>query len=77
MAVTTLHRQSSDAFLELDRSMKLENRATQLASLLRHLYGDSSDSFNALRETDRDNILWLAGDLASEIDELVSGVRNE
>ena len=76
MAITTLHRQSSDDFSDLDRSLKLENRATQLASLLRHLYGGSADSFNALRETDRDNILWLAGDIASEIDELVSGVRN-
>lgn len=69
MAVTTLHRQSKDAFL---RSMKLENRTAQLSSLLFHLYGVGGKSFNTLSEKDRDNILWLASDLAAEINDLVN-----
>ena len=69
MAVTTLHRQLTDT--PFVPSIELESRAAQLSSLLLLLYGNGSEAFNALHQSDRDNILWLASDLASEINDLV------
>jgi len=57
-----------------------ENCAAQLSSLLVLLYGNGCKTFNSLFERDRDNILWLASDLATRIDRGLngkSGGRNE
>ena len=60
-------RINSDAILEL------ENKSSQLASLLLLVHGVGFDSFNSLAGADRDNVLWLASDLAHKIKELVNG----
>lgn len=51
----------------------LENKSSQLTSLLRLIYGNGFNTFNALADKDKDNILWLASDLAEKINELVQG----
>ncbi|CAM3909443.1 hypothetical protein BOTU111921_00100 [Bordetella tumbae] len=53
--------------------LETENNAAQLSSLLMLLHGNGQESFNALSERDRDNILWLASDLACKIDVAVNG----
>ncbi|OZI43187.1 hypothetical protein [Bordetella genomosp. 4] len=53
--------------------LETENHAAQLSSLLMLLHGNGQESFNALSERDRDNILWLASDLACKIDVAVNG----
>lgn len=53
--------------------LALEDKSTQLASLLRLIYGNGFNSFNALLDSDKDNILWIASDLAEKINELVQG----
>ena len=54
-------------------SVELEGRAAQLASLTLLLYGNGREAFNNLFEQDRDNILWLVADLATEVRDAVSG----
>lgn len=51
----------------------LEDRCAQLASLTLMLYGRGREAFNDLFEHDRDNILWLVNDLASEVRDMVGG----
>lgn len=51
----------------------LEDRCAQLASLTLMLYGRGREAFNDLFEHDRDNILWLVNDLASEVRDMVDG----
>ena len=69
MANATLHRQLTD--VSFIPSIELESRSAQLSSLLVLLYGNGSESFNALHQSDRDNILWLASDLACEINDMI------
>lgn len=57
----------------LPPSVELEGRAAQLASLTLLLYGNGREAFNNLFEQDRDNILWLVADLATEVRDAVSG----
>lgn len=56
-------------------SCELENHAAQLASLLTLLHGVGHESFEALYPRDRDNILWIASDLADAINDEINGTR--
>lgn len=56
-------------------SMETEDHAAQLASLLALIYGNGFDNFESMGRRDRDNILWLASDLASAIDRDINGRR--
>lgn len=44
----------------------LENKLTQLQSLLSCCYGDWSEWFDAIGVAHRDNIMWIAADLAND-----------
>ncbi len=52
--------------LVLDASDILENKLTQLQSLLSCCYGDCSEWFEGIGEQHRDRIMWIAADLATE-----------
>lgn len=54
-------------------SPELQNRVAQLSSLLETLYGDGFEHFESLCARDRENILWLASDLANAIDAEING----
>ena len=58
---------------KLPSSLDLERRIAQLASLTLMLYGHGREAFNDLFEHDRDNILWLVNDLATEVRDMVNG----
>lgn len=45
----------------------LENKLSQMQSLLSCCYGDRSGWFEAIGERHRDNLMWLASDLADDI----------
>jgi hypothetical protein len=49
-----------------DASDILENKLTQLQSLLSCCYGDWSEWFDAIGDKHRDNIMWIAADLADD-----------
>jgi hypothetical protein len=53
--------------------LALEDRCAQLSALLQLIHGQGCDAFNGLSEIQRDNILWLASDLADEIRVMVNG----
>lgn len=57
-----------------DASDILENKLTQLQSLLSCCYGDWSEWFEGIGERHRDNIMWLASDLADDIARLAQEV---
>ncbi|MGJ7501581.1 hypothetical protein ACSFBF_14580 [Variovorax sp. ZT5P49] len=57
---------SDDAIHEQDASGTLENKLTQLQSLLSCCYGDGCEWFDAIGATHRDNIMWIAADLADD-----------
>lgn len=46
-------------------------KATQLRALLTYCYGVNQAAFEELGPEQRDSILWLAGDLASDIEDLI------
>jgi hypothetical protein len=50
----------------LDASDILENKVSQLQSLLSCCYGDCSEWFEGIGEQHRDKIMWIAADLATE-----------
>ncbi|SCX59234.1 hypothetical protein [Variovorax sp. EL159] len=52
----------------------LENKLTQLRSLLSCCYGDCSDWFDAIGSRHRDNIMWIAADLVEEAETLLQKV---
>jgi len=54
-------------------SLELQNCAAQLASLLELLHGHGFDAFDNLPRGHKDNILWLAADLAADVERLVNG----
>jgi hypothetical protein len=54
----------------LDASDILENKVSQLQSLLSCCYGDCSERFEGIGEQHRDKIMWIAADLAAEVGEL-------
>jgi hypothetical protein len=57
---------SDDVTHQQDASGTLENKLTQLQSLLSCCYGDCSEWFDAIGAKHRDNIMWIAADLASD-----------
>lgn len=65
---------SEDTILQQDASDILENKLTQLQSLLSCCYGDCSEWFDAIGVAHRDNIMWIAADLASEAGRLFQGL---
>lgn len=46
-------------------------KATQLRALLTYCYGVNQAAFEELEPEQRDSILWLAGDLAGDIEDLI------
>jgi hypothetical protein len=57
---------SERAILQQDAEDVLENKLSQLQSLLSCCYGDGSEWFDAIGVRHRDNIMWIAADLANE-----------
>ena len=53
-----------------DAKDTLENKLTQLRSLLHCCYGDEQELFEAIGATHRGNIMWIGADLADDIDRL-------
>lgn len=51
----------------------LENKVAQLRSLLWCAYGDGNGWFEEAGEEHRSNIVWIAADLAMEVEGLVQG----
>jgi hypothetical protein len=49
-----------------DAADVLENKLSQLQSLLSCCYGDGAEWFDASGVRHRDNIMWIASDLASD-----------
>lgn len=58
---------SHDATQGPDASDTLENKLTQLQSLLSCCYGDCSEWFDGIGERHRGHIMWLAADLTTDI----------
>ncbi|UVH59378.1 hypothetical protein NWF24_08215 [Variovorax paradoxus] len=58
---------SDDVTRQQDASGILENKLTQLQSLLSCCHGDWSEWLEGIGERHRDNIMWLAADLANDI----------
>ena len=61
---------SDDATQQQDASDILENKLSQLQSLLSCCYGDCSEWFDAIGDRHRDNIMWIAADLATDAENL-------
>ncbi|QFZ83923.1 hypothetical protein GFK26_14735 [Variovorax paradoxus] len=61
---------SHDVVRQPDASDILENKLTQLQSLLSCCYGDEGEWFEAIGARRRDNIMWIAADLAGDAMEL-------
>ncbi|MBJ2156660.1 hypothetical protein JC881_12835 [Variovorax sp. IB41] len=55
----------------------LENRLTQLKSLLACCYGDSIDWFGDVGPKHLDNVIWLIADLVDEAGELHQRAERE
>lgn len=62
---------SHDANHQPDASDILENKLTQLQSLLSCCYGDEGEWFEAIGAKHRDNIVWIAADLAGDAKQLL------
>jgi len=65
---------SPDANHQPDASDILENKLTQLRSLLSCCYGEEGEWFEAVGARHRDNIMWIAADLASDAARLLQQV---
>lgn len=67
------------AIHQQDAADVLENKLSQLQSLLSCCYGDGAEWFDAIGAKHRDNIMWIAADLATEAvrltQEVLSGIR--
>lgn len=66
---------SHDANHQPDASDILENKLTQLQSLLSCCYGDEGEWFEAIGPRHRDNIMWIATDLADEAKQLFQRMK--
>ena len=66
----TLKASPSASVFEVDTAPDdlLTQKAAQLRSLLLLTCGASRENFTALHENDQDNVLWLAHELATDID---------
>ena len=64
----------------MDASDILENKVSQLQSLLSCCYGDGGEWFEVIGARHRDNIMWIASDLADEVgrlsQELLKGIHS-
>ncbi|MDP9989799.1 hypothetical protein J2W28_004860 [Variovorax boronicumulans] len=56
-----------DATWGPDASDILENKLTQLQSLLHCCYGDEQELFEAIGARHRGNLMWIGADLAEDI----------
>ena len=65
---------SADATSAQDAKDILENKLTQLQSLLHCCYGEEQQLFEAIGAEHRGNIMWIAADLASEASSLYQGL---
>ena len=54
----------------MDASDILESKLSQLQSLLSCCYGDGGEWFEVIGARHRDNIMWIAADLATEVTRL-------
>jgi hypothetical protein len=61
---------SLDANHQPDASDILENKLTQLRSLLSCCYGDEGEWFESIGARHRGNIMWIAADLAEEAERM-------
>jgi len=61
---------SDDATHQQDAPDILENKLTQLQSLLSCCYGDGCEWFDAIGARHRDNIMWIAADLVDDVAQL-------
>jgi len=68
---------SVDATSAQDAKDILENKLTQLQSLLSCCYGECSDWFDAIGVVHRDNIMWIAADLAGSAIQLFEGMAKD
>lgn len=62
---------SDDVTQQQDASDILENKLSQLQSLLSCCYGDGSEWFEAIGAKHRDTIVWIASDLAMDAAKLL------
>jgi hypothetical protein len=71
MADQIIAGQNTPSFLDTapvpDALDVLENKLSQMQSLLSCCYGDRSGWFEEIGERHRDNLMWLASDLADDI----------
>lgn len=68
---------SHDAIQGPDVSDILENKLTQLQSLLSCCYGDGCEWFDAIGAKHRDSIMWIAADLAGDAMRLLQQMGSE
>ena len=61
---------SDHAIHQQDAADVLENKLSQLQSLLSCCYGDGGEWFEVIGARHRDNIMWIAADLATEVGRL-------
>ena len=52
---------------QLDRKDRLDAKTAQLNALLAAISGEGFTAFNNLADANKQNLLWLASDLAEEI----------
>ncbi|MFH0133507.1 hypothetical protein ACGLHS_25085 [Variovorax sp. VaC1] len=62
---------SVDATSAQDAKDILENKLTQLRSLLHCCYGEEQQLFEAIGARHRGNIMWIASDLAEDAEQLL------
>lgn len=61
----------------LDAQDQLSAKSAQLAAFLCSIHGEGFGAFNALAPRYKENLLWLAADLACEVQSLVSMVDHD
>jgi hypothetical protein len=67
MMTTTAPAQSRSQFDQLDRKDRFDAKAAQLHALLAAISGEGFTAFNNLADANKQNLLWLASDLAEEV----------
>ena len=65
---------SHDATNQQDASDILENKLTQLRSLLHCCYGEEQELFEAIGARHRGNIMWIGADLVDDITRLTQKI---
>jgi hypothetical protein len=61
----------------LDSLDALKEKAAKLAALMHSMSGAGFETFNLLPAEHRENLLWLASDMAGEVNALVELVGHE